>query len=666
MDSELYLLKRSFERLDLQYRRAEEKIGDFREKLKEARSELASKDRQLEASRRLLAKLGQEKSELAVAVEQSRDLSRKLDAKLSISGGEVPELAAKLQRSKRKVTELTAQLHEAQTRLMLAEEAARQQSAEVVVLKKALGLRSELPELTGYDGQAQLLQSLARSQEEGAALVAQLADSGRRVNALEQQVVHLHGELERLVGARVAAEEALVGARREAADANGRAAATQIDLDELQSHMRRTNAHLEEVLAARRVADDRCDELAAKVRGLKDKMAAADRANKAQVESLRSEIRSVVEASEAAAEQARAVHAAREAALEAQVAGLQKQVLEQEARAAQSARDHEVELLRLGSRAGALEASLEGSKLREASLERDAAALREDLERLARSNQELSTGLAAARAEAVANAERAEEAAAGTDTERRLRMQAAAQMEAATNRGAVREEQLGLEVARLRAEGATMALANERLTAEIKECQEQLSSSAARQAANERHIEELHATITSLTKSKTKLQSSMLEQLSLFKSKLQQVEHENLALRTALAGGSSSSAAAAAAAAASSPSPSLAALAAAARSPVGAPAAAGYRAGGGSPLAHGSSDTGPAGAAAAADRYGAAGPGAASGLYGGGTGAGGGSSSSYSHHLLMRGGAGAGAGHLQTSYRAGVSPRVYQDDSDDE
>mgnify|MGYP001807679319 CR=1 FL=1 len=36
----------------------------------------------------------------------------------------------------------------------------------------------------------------------------------------------------------------------------------------------------------------------------------------------------------------------------------------------------------------------------------------------------------------------------------------------------------------------------------VQECQEQLSSSAARQAANERHIEELHATIQSLTKSK--------------------------------------------------------------------------------------------------------------------------------------------------------------------
>lgn len=40
---------------------------------------------------------------LQAVAEESRDLSRKLGAKLSLSGGEVPELTAKLQRSKRKV-----------------------------------------------------------------------------------------------------------------------------------------------------------------------------------------------------------------------------------------------------------------------------------------------------------------------------------------------------------------------------------------------------------------------------------------------------------------------------------------------------------------------------------------------------------------------------------
>ncbi len=64
------------------------------------------------------------------------------------------------------VSELGAQLREAQTRMLLSEEAGRQQAAEVVVLQQALGLRGELGlgggGLGALDGQAQLLQALAR------------------------------------------------------------------------------------------------------------------------------------------------------------------------------------------------------------------------------------------------------------------------------------------------------------------------------------------------------------------------------------------------------------------------------------------------------------------------------------------------------------------------
>jgi hypothetical protein len=58
----------SMQRLDRQYRGAEEKISEFRDRLREARLELATRDRQLDAARKLLAKMGQEKSELAVRI----------------------------------------------------------------------------------------------------------------------------------------------------------------------------------------------------------------------------------------------------------------------------------------------------------------------------------------------------------------------------------------------------------------------------------------------------------------------------------------------------------------------------------------------------------------------------------------------------------------------
>ncbi|GIL80984.1 hypothetical protein Vretimale_9316 [Volvox reticuliferus] len=533
--SELLLLKKSFERLDKQYRGAEEKIVEFRDKLREARLELAAKDKQLDATRKLLAKMGAEKSELAMVAEQSRELSRSLEAKLSLSH-DVPELQAKLHRSKRKVAELTAQLHDAQTRLLMSAEIGHQQAAEVAVLKKALGLRMDLPDGMGvYDGQAQLLQALAKSQEESASLAAQLAEGNRRASSLEQQVAQLQSDMDRLVGARVAAEEALLAARKETGEAHGRAEALQLDLDELKSQVRRTLAHLQEVQSARTSAEDAVDSLSAKNRSLKDKLIAADRGARSQLESLRGELRSLAEAAEAEVQQLHALHAAREGDLEAQNAALQRQLTEMEARLSQSDRDHEVEVLRLQSRTGALEASLEGSRLREASLERDAESLRSEVARLSRHNAELTANLAASRNEAEAFSERAEEAVNNTDTERRLRMQVQNQMEAVATRAAVREEQLAVETQTLRIEAAALSLTNERLREDFKSCQEKLSDATARNNINERHIDELHTTIKSLTKSKTKLQNTMLEQLSLFKAKLHQVEQENFALRSALA-----------------------------------------------------------------------------------------------------------------------------------
>lgn len=63
-----------------------------------------------------------------------------------------------------------------------------------------------------------------------------------------------------------------------------------------------------------------------------------------------------------------------------------------QARLSAAVRDNEVASLRLGSRLGALEAALEGGRLREGSLEREAGALREDLERARGTAAELQVG----------------------------------------------------------------------------------------------------------------------------------------------------------------------------------------------------------------------------------------------------------------------------------
>lgn len=59
------------------------------------------------------------------------------------------------------VAALQQELHEAHMRVLIGDEAAKRQAGEVEALKNALGLKSELADLS-MDGQAQLLQSLAR------------------------------------------------------------------------------------------------------------------------------------------------------------------------------------------------------------------------------------------------------------------------------------------------------------------------------------------------------------------------------------------------------------------------------------------------------------------------------------------------------------------------
>lgn len=53
------------------------------------------------------------------------------------------------------------ELHEAQMKVLIGDEAARRQAGEAEALKSALGLKTELADLS-MDGQAQLLQSLAK------------------------------------------------------------------------------------------------------------------------------------------------------------------------------------------------------------------------------------------------------------------------------------------------------------------------------------------------------------------------------------------------------------------------------------------------------------------------------------------------------------------------
>lgn len=58
--------------LRVKYEKSEEKVSEFREKLKETRLELSSRDRQLEVAKRMIQRINVEKGDIEVGQSQHR------------------------------------------------------------------------------------------------------------------------------------------------------------------------------------------------------------------------------------------------------------------------------------------------------------------------------------------------------------------------------------------------------------------------------------------------------------------------------------------------------------------------------------------------------------------------------------------------------------------
>eukprot|EP00201_Polytomella_parva_P016406 CAMPEP_0175058438 /NCGR_PEP_ID=MMETSP0052_2-20121109/11849_1 /TAXON_ID=51329 ORGANISM="Polytomella parva, Strain SAG 63-3" /NCGR_SAMPLE_ID=MMETSP0052_2 /ASSEMBLY_ACC=CAM_ASM_000194 /LENGTH=576 /DNA_ID=CAMNT_0016323821 /DNA_START=86 /DNA_END=1813 /DNA_ORIENTATION=+ len=531
--TEVEILKKSFQRLGKQYEKAEEKLGDFRDKLRDTRLELESKDRQLEVAKRLLSRLEGEKNDLEAAGEVERLQNRRLESKLA-NNRDVTELTAKLAKYKAKVSELQEALHSSQTALILSEETAERHNAEVSVLKQALGLRQDLQDVS-LSGQAQLLQALAKSQEEAASLAQRLSDQQSHVVVLEEQLHNMHGEVDRLVKLKHDLEDTL-GKR------SGNLSLCQQDLresqslnQELASQMKRLQNELAEETSNRSNAQAEVDALTSKLRLLTDKLKATEKSSKQALENLRQEVNLSSDRYESRLEQAQAQANTRESGLLAQLSHSKQQVLESEARLTQCQKDAEVESLRQQARIGALEAAVEAARLREAGLLGDLQAHRDEVDKLDRESNRWQSESMALKREVASLADRAEENSGQADSERRLRIQTSSQLEEERRRFAQREEQFDESLGKIRGELAALNIVNDRLHSDVQMLQDQLASAVANRTNLERHVEDLTATITSLTGSKTRLQTTMLDQLSLFKTKLAQVEQENVTLRATLA-----------------------------------------------------------------------------------------------------------------------------------
>ncbi|GFH11848.1 uncharacterized protein HaLaN_07418, partial [Haematococcus lacustris] len=315
---------------------AEERERDFREKLSSARSDQANLARQLEAretvTRRVLARVGDEKARLEAASEQDRAAIRTLQQRLDT------DTHSKLAKCKSQTIDLREQVYELESRLLLAEERNMAQTREIHVLKGALGLKTSASDVV-LDSQAKLLHALAKSNEEVARLSGTLSDKELMLDDVARELNECRAEVG-IAGSRPPAcnlscdvciildrelmrwlhypqiqrlHEDRMHLKSQVDVVQSDAQSEQRKADEARDEARRLHRELDEARALAEhhelVARESEAALAAQQeqgRQLADRLQGIERASRLSVEALRTEVGLAVERSEARSAEARA------------------------------------------------------------------------------------------------------------------------------------------------------------------------------------------------------------------------------------------------------------------------------------------------------------------------------------------------------------------------
>ncbi|GFH12568.1 uncharacterized protein HaLaN_08280, partial [Haematococcus lacustris] len=139
-------------------------------------------------TRRVLARVGDEKARLEAASEQDRAAIRTLQQRLDT------DTHSKLAKCKSQTIDLREQVYELESRLLLAEERNMAQTREIHVLKGALGLKTSAPDVV-LDSQAKLLHALAKSNEEVARLSGTLSDKELMLDDVARELNECRAEV---------------------------------------------------------------------------------------------------------------------------------------------------------------------------------------------------------------------------------------------------------------------------------------------------------------------------------------------------------------------------------------------------------------------------------------------------------------------------------------
>ncbi|GAX81474.1 hypothetical protein CEUSTIGMA_g8903.t1 [Chlamydomonas eustigma] len=541
--SDVDAIKKQYQMLRVKYDKTEEKLSEFREKLRDVRAELVTKDRQLEVAKRMVQRVQSDKNDVESAHELDRAHVRKLEAKLNQST-DLADLHTKYLRMRTKCSDLSNQLQEMESRAYINEETNMQLTQEVNLLKTALGLKHEMGGAVG-NNQAVLLRQLSKSQAESTALAMQLSESQNELHEvldkldmakeevlnLKQAKASLEDKLEQTLQEMTEAIDTASMFRKEAEHAKSEATKLQNSLDEMRSNLLRSEQHLRSEEQQSSLHQEKSNQLT-------DRLQSVERASRLSLEALRTEVTLAVERAESRAVEQRAGWTVREAALQDECSRLRNLVEDSQKALHDERQQWKSESGRLQKDSKELQESLAGSRASERNLTLEVERLHGQVDYATDLNRTLQMKLNSAEDQAATTQRQVEDVRASFVDQQRLNRDMhqqieslMKQLEALEVKRKERETDLQLQIKELLAQQSTTTKANDLLHGQCEALRLQVSDAEVNAVTQDGYAKQLLETIEDLNDSKRTLQSFMAEQIKEFKLKLLEAEDENKQLR---------------------------------------------------------------------------------------------------------------------------------------
>ncbi|CAD7698957.1 unnamed protein product [Ostreobium quekettii] len=491
LKNELHGLRRDFKELTRHHGRAEDTVWRLRERLKDLRVEGSAKDRSLDIAKRSVDRLTSEKQRL-----EARELEEEVRA--------------------------------CEARLHASEEVCRHRGEEAQHLQRALDLKAkELSMDAGTDVHSRLLYAVAKGEEECVSLASQLADARGAVRRMEEQLRQNEEESKKLREQSNHAGHHTAALEQQLEDAAATCRQYERETEEVRAQIRELQRKVEWAMLDKSALEEQIDQERSAKQAVEAGIQDAKRLAQIDAENIQAEMSVLLEKSKTENADQRRLHRRKEDELTERCERMSQQVQDLKQMLASSRKSAEESLDWERGRCSKLINETERLAQREKELDEECGNVHAQVDELMERNDRLQLQLEDMDRQRNAECQRSAE----------LEFQVSSLQSAVDSlRGEKTsgESSLRSKVECLLGELHSVIRERDDLRIKLQESSAQLHSTLASHEHMQRENHQLKDTNSSLNKSKTLLQDTMLEQIGAVRSQLDEAKCRNQELGKAI------------------------------------------------------------------------------------------------------------------------------------